>query len=340
MVRAGFTVSELIVVIAVIGVLISLIGPAVQAAREKARQATCSVNLREIGSALHGYEATYQRLPRGGRMPYIFINPDDPSAGAIARSHSPHLYLTPFLEQSVVYELADLNAGTFPGFTQIYGLPDPNERVWNTRLAVFLCPSDPQTSVARNSYRVNLGGAAFPEPPRNYAGKFSGPFTPVDKVPRLSDCTDGLSNTVAFSERVAGDQNPSAYDPRRDIFDVSDIIDPNRIRFSSNPDDDYVSACRRLTNPFPSHYSTAGLYWTPAGLLDTWYNHLLTPNSRIPDCGSTLNVGGAVVTARSVHPNGVNVLLMDGSVRFVTDSISAPVWLAVGGAQDGEIVQW
>ncbi|RLT09331.1 MAG: DUF1559 domain-containing protein [Planctomycetota bacterium] len=65
--------------------------------------------------------------------------------------------------------------------------------------------------------------------------------------------------------------------------------------------------------------------------METWYSHLLEPYSRIPDCGMTWDMfGGGVITARSQHPNGVNVLLMDGSVRFFGDSVTANIWQSIG----------
>ena len=72
--------------------------------------------------------------------------------------------------------------------------------------------------------------------------------------------------------------------------------------------------------------------------MDTWDSHLLEPNSQIPDCGSTWDMfGGGVITARSRHPNGVNVLMMDGSVRLLGNSVTASVWQSIGTRAGREV---
>lgn len=341
--KNGFTIIELLVVIATISLLLSLTAPAIQGARERARWLTCTANLRDIGVALHGYESTHGTLPRGGFMALRRANPSNPSQGSYLRSHSPHMYLLPFLDQSSLYDQIDIDTPTDRNMVFPVGSHDPNAEVRATRLPKFLCPSDSSADIARNSYRANLGLTAFTY--GKIVGKISdhrlGPFAFADSVPRLRDCTDGLSNTAAFSERLVGDQDPRQYHAGRDVFDVSEVTDPNDIMLSPSPSDACVRACGSLTNSQPRHDSTSGLYWLHGGLMDSWYTHLLTPNHEVPDCGSISGIlGFGMVTARSEHPGGVNTLLLDGSARLVSSRISATVWSAVGASRDGESVSW
>lgn len=335
--ESGFTVVELMVVIAAIGLLLTLILPAVQHSREKARCVTCVVRLKDLGTGLHGYESIHRHLPAaGGKLNVV-------ASGVWIQAFSVHMHLTPFLGYQAVYDTIqkdcplDRNA-VFPP-----GTLDPNHGIRTQHLPVFLCPSDPNSAVGRNSYRACVGGVAFPR----YTGpplpqpRYGGAFSPISHMPRLQQIIDGLSNTAAMSERLVGDFDNRRYNTGSDVFHVSAVVDPNTITISPQPDDDFVAACGGLTNPSPMHDSTIGEYWLYGGLADTLYNHLLPPNSSIPDCGSISGtLGGGVITARSAHDGGVNLLLMDGSVRLVANSISSSVWISIGGRSDGDTEVW
>ena len=140
-----------------------------------------------------------------------------------------------------------------------------------------------------------------------------------------SSFSDGLSNTALFSERVLGDQNPAGYDPFLDVFATGSCPQgtPN-----------LVTHCRQAASPNPPfEYSFLGGSWLLGGWSHTWYNHVLTPNSTIPDCGYgpvAVDGGATVMTARSFHDGGVNVAMADGAVRFVATTVDAGIWRAVG----------
>jgi prepilin-type processing-associated H-X9-DG protein len=139
-----------------------------------------------------------------------------------------------------------------------------------------------------------------------------------------SQFVDGKSNTAAFAEKLAGDRNPGTLTAWRDATWISDTT-------TLGPDD-AMSVCQSPVDSADRHYSFGGYTWARSGYYQTWYNHVLTPNSYIPDC----NIGNGAVTARSLHPGGVNLLMADGSVHFISASIAMETWRAIGSVDGRE----
>jgi type II secretory pathway pseudopilin PulG len=320
---AAFTIAEVLVCIGIIGMIAALIVPAVQSARKM----ECKNKLRQIGIALHAFEGARAQFPRGGDMVL------DGSGGQYPRAHAPHLYLLPYLEQSPLYSRIDLRLAADRDVPVIPGVNDANEPVKQLMLPVFLCPSDGGAlSQRRNNYRANTGLTPFARSVSDAISPLArgdGAFYPVGNINLSQGFADGLSNTVGFSERIAGDGDPKRYTPARDLFLIS-MNELNASSGSPNSGEYYIRICASLTDPNPPHDSTLGEFWFYGGLPDTWYNHLLTPNHAIPDCGVNWGMNSSgVVTARSLHLGGVNCLMMDGAVRFVGNSIDLRVWRAV-----------
>lgn len=145
---------------------------------------------------------------------------------------------------------------------------------------------------------------------------------------------DGLSTTVAFNERLAGDGDPSTYTPSTDVARLErfDLMRPN----------DVMSMCSRVP-PGASHFSYSGSTWLIGHYSQTAYNHVLPPNSTIPDCVSATAFSGhsrgdGAHTARSYHPGGVNVCMADGAVRFASENIELKIWRALATIHGGEVV--
>jgi prepilin-type N-terminal cleavage/methylation domain-containing protein/prepilin-type processing-associated H-X9-DG protein len=301
--QPGFTLVELLVVIGITAVLIGLILPAVQAAREKSNAVDCRNRLKQLGLAIHNYADVH-----AGRLPMSFERTFYVRTGDLVdRNLSFQAQLLPFLERAALYDQIDLREDG-------RGLPfEPVSTRWNSQLLTqavppFVCPSD-QVPPGGISYRGCDGSrpdfdAAHEN--RTYLGAASGNCL-------LSTVTDGLSNTAFASERIVGDRDPTRYDPTRDLAPGSYV--PRR-------PEEQMSVCARTVIRPVSHRSWLGATWLLTSREHTWYVHAFPPNSPVPDCGAT-------VSARSWHPGGVNLLLCDGSVRFVSANINHNQWIAL-----------
>lgn len=159
---------------------------------------------------------------------------------------------------------------------------------------------------------------------------------------KASDFTDGLSQTVGMSERLVG-SGATVYDRGRDFWyaDVADIAEPRQA-------DQLASICDSLIGTPDTFATKIGYSWSWANYGGTWYNHVVPPNSSVPDCSADKlwdNINTEIsnygmVSARSWHPNGVNSLKMDGSVSFVKSNIDKQIWRAVGTRGGSELSDW
>jgi prepilin-type N-terminal cleavage/methylation domain-containing protein/prepilin-type processing-associated H-X9-DG protein len=308
--RSAFTLIELLVVIAIIAVLIGLLVPAVQKVRETANLAQCQNNLKQIGLALHNYHGVLKRLPPSH---------DD-------NGFSTHAYLLPYLEQDNVYRQID--------FTRSYSHP-VNAAAMATNVPVFLCPSDPALPVpagwAATNYRsnqgVNITWAHGTGDPNYLILAPNGPFY-LDSRVKLTDITDGTSNTAAFSEHRLGDFSNAV------ATEATDSFNPGTAAESW---DQAVSFCQNFdwTNLAFQGASNGGAPWIRGHHTTTIYSHVGPPGSRscmYPSAGTFM------LNANSGHTNGVNVLLCDGSVRFVPYTVNLGTWRALGTTNGGEAV--
>ena len=210
-----------------------------------------------------------------------------------------------------------------------------NVEALTTTVAVFVCPSDRQVT-AGNNYRACMGygmGVFRPRKGRTCQslGDAAGAFENGRRV-RPGEFKDGLSNTAMFSERLIGDENPQHYTPWADIVHLPDPA-------PGCTEDEVRNSCRLYVTPDPEvHDSYNGTTWLFGGWRHTWYNHLLAPNSEIPDCRAR---GGFAQTARSFHAGGVNLGMADGSARFVNQSIDLTVWRALStrASQENTVFQ-
>jgi prepilin-type N-terminal cleavage/methylation domain-containing protein/prepilin-type processing-associated H-X9-DG protein len=340
--RRGFTLIELLVVIAIIGVLVALLLPAVQSAREAARRAECTNNLKQLGLAMHHYETSY------GALPWTYAGA--PLAGSAAvcwNSWSAQTLLLPFLEQQPVHSAINFSFGM--NFLAAPGGVDPIQRTAiTTVISGFICPSD--DGKGRNSYLASNGtnfdfysrraGAGVLTMPDNCLG---GPSTDGG-VARLSAVRDGTSSTIAFAERVRGDGNDGVASAG-DVYVAVPMSFPTSL-FQNPADQAYlkstvIPACSNFAQSNPtSQWSYAGLYWASGNYNQTVFNFALTPNNKTPDCSNLAPWGiiAGLYTPRSRHPGGVNVAMADGSVKFIKDSINQATWYALGTRAGKEIV--
>ncbi|HUY87404.1 MAG TPA: DUF1559 domain-containing protein [Pirellulales bacterium] len=331
-IRPGLTIVELVVVVAVIGLLLALTLAAVNAARESARRVQCTANLAQFGRALAAYESSRRAFPPAMR------NLDAPKKGSLW--YAPHVRLLPFLEQSAAAAVIDLQQS--PGFyAGPPGLPFMRLKQpmlpW-TPLPVFRCPSDRDLSVSPsgNSYRVCTGPGTSQYPSNLTVDGGLGAFIALQPL-TPGEIRDGLSATIGVSEKRIGSGRTS-FSRRVDFwYSGSSALGP------ATPDQ-MAAYCNALSGPPPVYFTYSGDTWFTAGYENSWYNHVLTPNAETPDCSMDMMApgqsptGGGAFRASSYHPGGVNSMNMDGSVRFVADGVDLAVWRAASTRAGGEAV--
>lgn len=289
--RAGFTLIELLVVIAIIAVLIALLLPAVQQAREAARRSQCQNNLKQIGLALHNYHDVYNTFP----MAYVRHEPANQSANI--EGWGWHVMILPFVEQNNLFDQLGVTQNTLRDFLAAAGTNPINATLLQTRLPVYLCPSDDNDGLAHQNRHfgggqgTNAGGLGqFRPGATNYMacrGTRDGIALNVDtwgvffhnSSVTIGRITDGTSNTILVGERESrigragtwiGVRNPQGNGSRGIWYNIGQV---RSIMNASDP-------------PF------------------AW--------------GS---VNGAGTGFSSEHTGGAQFLLGDGSVRFISENI-------------------
>lgn len=325
---AGFTLIELLVALAVIGILVSLLAPAVHRVRESARAVDCRQRLHQIGIATENFFAT-----RNQHVPSPIPALDGQGRRVSSQNQSPQLILLPHLDQAPI-------GNQFDQREDGHGLNyDPPTTTYNPDLLelhvpVWECPSDPSGRVRAN-YRICNGTSPLYHEttaelgePRALIG-----FRSLLGLPDAR-FVDGKSNTVTFAEKLAGDFDADHFSAYRDSLNVSPLP------WTFTTPTDVIRGCQSPVALPAKHFSFGGHAWFLSGNASTWYNHILPPNSRTPDCVDGGNPNGmGAFTARSLHPGGVHALFGDGSARFVAESIDAATWAALGTIAGNETVE-
>lgn len=329
--RPGFTLIEVLVAILIISLLVFIILPAVQSARENARKTQCINHLKQINAAILNFESTNRYLPTLCTGMFSGVGERN---GAL----SIHYQILPFIEQKNLYDSINCPGNDFPQVI-VFNVPN-NRTALNTQIETFLCPSDRHFKVSNNNYRGNLGSKPFEiEGSTGIASQGGGgPFKFIYKT-TISDIKDGLSNTAGISERLVGNGDLNSFDPKRDLWFTG--IGSNDPIVTA---DILLKVCAiEVANPYRYH-ARFGEYWLSGYRSHTVYDHVLPPNAKFSDCTSDIfmhspeSFTSAGISARSHHYGGVNSGFMDGSVRFVKDSISLEVWRAMGTRNGTEAI--
>jgi prepilin-type N-terminal cleavage/methylation domain-containing protein/prepilin-type processing-associated H-X9-DG protein len=311
--RPGFTLVELLVVIAIIGILVSLLLPAVQSAREAGRRTQCANNMRQVALAFHLHHDTNKRFPHG-TYNYLDSTSDNPSSPApYFNTQNRRCWahdLWPFVEQTALFDAFKAHMDT--------GASALAFQLQHTIVPLYMCPSDGESPKLQTFWGgigtptqgfsgnmiVCAGNDYFNPGGKVNSANLNGMAFALSKV-TFAAVTDGTSNTVLVSELILSPDNAG-----HDI----------RGRYH-NPAHGGVNFSTRTppNSPVPDQFN----WCSPR------------PVRRAPCVYTGTNM---FVAARSYHPGGVNQAMADGSLRFVSNTIDAVVYSAIGSRNGGESV--
>ncbi|MGL4461840.1 MAG: DUF1559 domain-containing protein [Planctomycetia bacterium] len=347
--RRGFTLIETLVVVAIIGVLIALVLPAVQQAREAARRQECTGNLKQIGLAIANYADQHKVFPPAGihEWGYTAVQRD-------IHFHSLFGYILPHMDQGALYDQINYDFPprccwpNDPFFSTMNNDTYPNSTVSRTPVSAFVCPSDPLRDPVGQwwrftNYRYNImTRRAFPWPQDFNNG-------PLPLVPnwtynqaryegRPREISDGLSKTAFMSEGLIGTGDgafaAARREPKRTIWNAPDVPDAHGLAAILA----MVAACDTVdpqTAVIWGNWPVNGWGWFQGDLYwAKYYDHAGTPN--MLRCSDADDINFGMHPPSSEHAGGVNVLFGDGHVSFVSDSVSQETWLAAGTRMGGE----
>ncbi len=352
-VHRGFTLIELLVVIAIIAVLIALLLPAVQAARAAARRVQCVNNMKQMGLALHNYISVNDTIPPAGSWTgsssttaaagYNATPGGAPVvSGTGSLNGSMKVRLLPYFEQQALANAYNWSASDYVSTATAYAA---NMTILFTGVNAFLCPSDPNPgdNRASGSFGNGPGNSNYPNnmgmEPNYSAGRLNGASWylgndgSVGMKLSLAAITDGTSNTVSHSEWVKG--NVGANKPG-----LGAVYDSAKMAGGASATNQVdVQKCLKQTT---ITWDYKGQYWSSQ---DTarggGYWHIMPPNTHA--CNTTTgnlsyNDMGSLIGPSSFHPGGVNMLFLDGSVKFIKDSIGAAAYYGIATVAGGEVI--
>jgi prepilin-type N-terminal cleavage/methylation domain-containing protein/prepilin-type processing-associated H-X9-DG protein len=343
---SGFTLIELLVVIAIIAVLIALLLPAVQSAREAARRAQCTNNLKQIALAAHNYESALGSFPIGNRGLQLFY-PGLPPCGIGSNfsnpiGHTAFVFILPFLEDGIVYNAFNI--------IQAYDELGNGTGI-STKVATYICPSDSQAApdptgditVTQASYGTARGlqetlafnwstVATLPDPNGQYAstcnqGPGDGMFS-VEWAHKVQQVTDGLSNTFLFGEMSRFRNEPPGSNFYFNYIGGIWAGPP----WTGNP---YWANDARITSGATCVPKLNAPPDTTGAVLFSCFATALFPPDWIP-VPACQNLGQ--FGFRSLHPGGGNFAMADGSVRFIKETINLGTYRALATRAGGEVV--
>ena len=333
----GFTLVELLVVIAIIGVLIALLLPAVQYAREAARRTQCANNLKQIGLAIHNYLDAYTRFPYAGSYP---------ANGTASDSWSCYTRLLPYIERENTALLVNFSVAA-----------NTQDEVTRQRINTFICPSEMNDKLKEatsttgagainrfvHTYGANVGTWMVWDPNTGQGGDGAIPYISQNTRPLNPGAfTDGLSKTIAYAHVKA-----LTYNRVSNLSLAAGLQLPPDVASALSA---AYGGGGTLNDTVPASGHTS---WTEAQTFHTGCTFVFTPNTKMIVIGTSGNeqdidqlssregssatrISYDTVISRSYHPGGVTVLLMDGSVQFVSDSVDLGVWRAAATRAGGE----
>ena len=349
----GFTLIELLVVIAIIAILIALLLPAVQQAREAARRTQCKNNLKQYGLALHNYHDVHKMF-----VPNAVAGTTEAPGGRYNQawlSWSGTTMLLPFMDQAPIYNKIDFGwrwDGNRNG--------NVNNTMARSRVPGFVCPSDPgadatyTANMSPTSYTISAGPASDWSMRSNNPG-----FATLYKGSRVRDILDGTSNTIAVAEAQIG-LNTGRWDPSGpERTKWVRVVTGSRLQRAANTNgrswkgipahiasiNTYYQTCLSMYDSgsgWDGASDEQGRFWASGRTFwGPWNTTLIGPNAG-PSCDVDTSVTNMdVKEPSSYHTGGVQVLLADGSCRFVSENIDQRVWIGAGTTRGGETLgEW
>ncbi len=342
--RAGITLIEFVVVLAVVFVLLALVLPAIQQAREAARRTQCKSNLRQLGWSLLMYHDASKLFPPAttGANPIGY--------GVGGPNNSAYVALLPFIDSSPRYN-AWVNSipgrngpanyyGTnpyAPNYAPCVAAPDDaNYPPWQGKLPLWICPSDANggaggnNGIAGNTYRFSFGTLVEDNTGNSPAKSVNGVFGPIGFIFGIADITDGLNNTIMMSEHLSGGGGPLevrvavAWPGTSSGFTVSG---PGS---ASTPENCMALAHNGIYyNRGTTVFQTTGYQWPNNQPFFTGCNTVINPNG--PSCTSSQKGPGfGYFTPSSRHNDTVQVIMADASIRSVSSTVNNATWQALG----------
>ncbi len=297
--RSGMTLVELLVVMAIIGLLSSIVLAAVQHSRESGSRVQCASNLRQIGVAIQSYQDAFGVFPRGWSP----------------RHFSFHVAILPRVEQEPLFQRVNYLSDA------MWGLE--NQSIRATALPIYECPSDGYATFRYDggflgtSYAGNFGTGV-------QAYGYNGLFRPGPGT-SPAEFIDGLSQTAAVSEILVANLSD---DRRRVLWETVPMLSPGQL-------ETFAAQCSMLATPAPGGDTMIhGRPWTCGDAGATLYNHILPPNR--PSCRNGTRVQEGAFPPASMHPGGANVAFGDGHLKFIGDDVDLRVWRAFGSRNGSE----
>jgi prepilin-type N-terminal cleavage/methylation domain-containing protein/prepilin-type processing-associated H-X9-DG protein len=306
---AGFSLIELLVVITIIGILISLLLPAVQAAREAARRIACCNNLKQMGLALHGFHLANECFPIGTALKG-YPNGTPPPKGSLSTGpYRPGVFamILPYLEQEALYQSLRMDLAIDE---------DVNVSLGRTIIPIYLCPSSEHVYGLEKAPHSN----PLADPSMEFAVSDYNGLNGVNRLFTAAPSAGQLQDHGGFAER----QQLRILDFVDGTSQTMDVVET-------------VNFGRGVWIHGRPHYNQA------AYGIDTLSGYNNAPNSVHPDGANNQGPGKGTAGTwgiSSSHPGGANTLFVDGSVRFSTDSLSAETLTALITRDGGEVVQW
>lgn len=324
--RRGFTLIELLVVIAIIAILVALLLPAVQQAREAARRSSCKNNLKQIGLALHNYHDTFGVFPPG-MIKNACQSTSVPHCGSgdVGREHNAlgwMAMLLPYVEQGALYDALSDSTGNFRGRWQGGGANDPPRKF----ISAYMCPSDPAPEE-----NAAWGGLAK----SNYVGCIANGRTGTGHS-EIDGETTGTSAIATYPDDFAtGVPGGASAEKGNGLFYANS---KRRMRDVTDGTSNSLAVLER-SGYKPDHTLPEGALWIgnqrnrpPRQIFGRTPTRTDNSAANLPNGSNMENASG------SAHDGGAQFLLVDGSVRFISENIAVSTFADLGHISDGQVL--